>query len=69
MRCGFRRTEIDFGPRGGMKSKTWRCSRTAKHNFQDTNSDGMDIGTVCLCTQHLKIAKLRRKGKNYAKKH
>jgi hypothetical protein len=53
-RCGFTRTDIKWGPRGGIIAKRWRCSRKGIH--LDTESDPYYNGKPCyLCTQHLKV--------------
>jgi RNase P/RNase MRP subunit p30 len=59
-RCGYTLTTCEFGPRGGVKSKVWRCSRKGKH--VGLKSDPYYNGKPCmLCTQHLKIVKAARK--------
>ena len=59
-RCDFRRTNIWFGPKDGVHSKKWRCSRNALHDHMDYALDESGNRTVempvKLCTQHLKVA-------------
>lgn len=60
-RCDYKRTALTFGPRGGVKAKTWRCSRNARHPFtelvHDENGDKVVPHHVMLCTQHLTCAR------------
>ncbi len=59
MRCEFKRTKIWFGPRNGVHSKTWRCSRKACHTYIEcSKKNGIVVELpVELCTQHLQVAK------------
>lgn len=54
-RCDFSRTDIIFGPRNGIKSKRWRCTRKSVAETEDMDSEGRFAGMVHLCGQHLKI--------------
>lgn len=55
--CEFKRTDIWWDEDANrFKSKTWQCSRKAKHDLQSTNCMGKKMGWVRLCTQHLKVA-------------
>jgi len=56
MRCEFKRTKMWFGPRHGVYSKHWRCSRKATFSFKYLDKHINKIVEVQLCRQHVIIA-------------